>query len=115
MRATPSPDVQVDERPESSATCRAYHVRRYSSAAATCAGVGSTGAPSTLDAVEQRNAQVAVLADDPGLDAPGRDAERPGQARPQAQAVVERVAEDAPPVEAGALLQPRHERIDRDS
>jgi hypothetical protein len=53
-----------------------------------------------------------VLADDPRLDAPGRDTERVREARSQPQAVVDRVAEDPAPVEAGSLLQSRHERID---
>ena len=39
MRETPRPDVQVEERPESSATCRVYQVRWYCSAAARCSAV----------------------------------------------------------------------------
>ncbi len=48
MRAMPRPDVHVDERPESSATWRTYHVRKYSSAAAACSRVGRTGSPFTV-------------------------------------------------------------------
>ena len=40
IRASAKPDVHVDERPESSATWRTYHVRKYSSATAACSGVG---------------------------------------------------------------------------
>ena len=75
MRATPRPDVQVDDRPESSATCRTYQVRKYSSAAAACSAGGDRHAVHG-DPVEEGNAQVAVLADHPRLDAPRRHAER---------------------------------------
>ena len=96
--------------------------RARRAARTTCAGtrarqqpphaVGPTRTPSTLT----RSSSGTLLSPcSPRTQAstlPGRDAHRPGEAGPQPQAVVQRVAEDEPPVEAGPLLQPGHERID---
>ena len=102
IRATPRPDVQVDERPESSATCRTYQVRRYSSAAAACSAVGRTGTPSTVTRSKSGTLRSPCSPIDPGLDAAGRDAERPCEPCAQPQAVVDRVAEHPAPVDAGS-------------
>ena len=64
------------------------------------------------DAVEQRHGLVAVLAEHPGLDAARRGRERLREARPQAQAVVDRVADDPPAVEAGAPPDACHQGVD---
>ena len=47
MRAIMWPDVQVEDRPESSATWRVYQLRTKSSAAVRCSPARVTGAPST--------------------------------------------------------------------
>ncbi len=105
MRAIPRPEVQVEERPESSATCRTYQPRRKSSAATPLDRRTSVDRLAVdAYAVEQRDAGVAVLADHPRLDAAGGDAELVADRRAQPQRVVGGVAEHAPAVEHESRL-----------
>ena len=83
-----------------------YQLRRKSSATARCAAVERHRLAGDGDAVVQRHAGVAVLAEHPRVDRVGGDAELVADRGAQPQAVVERVAEHAPPVEPGLALQP---------
>ena len=75
MRASMCPDVQVDERLESSATWRTYQVRTNSLGGARCSADSVTGSPSTRTRSSSGTQRVAVLADHPRVDAAGVDAE----------------------------------------
>jgi hypothetical protein len=65
-----------------------------------------------LDPVPQHHRVLAVLADRPGLDAARRAAEGLGDPGAEPQRIVQGVAEHAPAVEPGALLNPGAQRVD---
>jgi hypothetical protein len=64
-------------------------------------------------AVEQRHAVVAVLAEHPGVDRAGANAELVADRGSQPQPVVGGVAEHAPAVERAVALDDRAEDVDR--
>ena len=113
MRATPTPEVQVDDRPESSATWRTYHVRRNSSDSVRSSGCQRDGLVRHQHSIEEGHGRVPVLAEHPRVD----DAEIHSQGLrdpgSQPETVVERVPEHAQALDPAPPLNPRAERVDR--
>ena len=105
MRATPRPDVQVERPPGVERDVRDVPGAQVLVAPPPPAPVvGDTGTPSTVTRSRSGTLASPCSPINPGVDTARRDTQRPCEAGAQPEAVVERVAEDAAPVETRTLL-----------